>query len=244
MSDSPDKPLASDQDTSSPRWAVPTGLVIAVFVASLVFAGNYIRYSLHGNFDIIYLIFSLFFTVNLLICYWEICLFIHRDSLATRTHYWRERTSRSKRDPPVEFLVMKVPLRRIVSTTLWADVWAAYSCYDDSYAEQKTFGFSADVANGFTTLIPTAALYVLYTVELLPAVVVGIVGTMIFWQWFYVTSVYWMSFFFVGRHSRLSKRELFLYVIALNKFWVACALLGLYVSIRLILDGNYSVLGY
>ncbi len=37
--------------------------------------------------------------------------------------------------------------------------------------------------------------------------------------------------------------ELYTYVGAPNAVWVLCPLLGLYVSLRLILDGNYGVLG-
>ena len=67
---------------------------------------------------------------------------------------------------------------------------------------------------------------------------------MLFWQWAYVTSVYWVSFFVAKRQTRISRREIYTYILAINSFWVLCALLGLYVSIRLIVDANYSVLGY
>ena len=37
---------------------------------------------------------------------------------------------------------------------------------------------------------------------------------------------------------------MYIYIGAMNAPWVLFALLGLFVSVRLILDGNYSVLGY
>ena len=67
---------------------------------------------------------------------------------------------------------------------------------------------------------------------------------MLFWQWTYVTSVYWVSFFAAKRQTRISRRELYFYILTINSYWVLSALLGLYVSICLILDGSYSVLGY
>lgn len=87
-------------------------------------------------------------------------------------------------------------------------------------------------------------LYATFTIGFLPAVVAGILGVMLSWQWTYVTSVYWVSFFVAGRHRRIGRAELYGYIGAMNAPWVLFPLLGLYVSVRLILDGNYGVLGY
>ena len=78
----------------------------------------------------------------------------------------------------------------------------------------------------------------------MPAVLAGILGLALSWQWTYVTSVYWVSFFVAGRQHQITRREMYIYIGALNAPWVLFALLGLYVSARLILDGSYSVLGY
>jgi len=75
-------------------------------------------------------------------------------------------------------------------------------------------------------------------------VVAGILGLMLSWQWTYMTSVYWVSFFVAGRQHHITRGELYTYIGTMNAPWVLFALLGLYVSVRLILDGNYSVLGY
>ncbi len=217
---------------------------MALIVAILTLLGISTRYYAHGDLNVIYSLLSLFFSINLLICYWEVCLFLRRDYIETRTEYWRERRRETGRTPVPEFLVTKVPLTQILSPTLWADVWATYSQYDGSYADRRTFGYSADIANGFVTLVPTLILYAAYTVDLLPALFAGILGVMLFWQWTYVTSVYWVSFFVAKRQTQISRREMYTYILAINSFWVLCALLGLYVSIHLIVDGNYSVLGY
>ena len=67
---------------------------------------------------------------------------------------------------------------------------------------------------------------------------------MLFWQWTYVTSVYWVSFFVAKRQTRISRREMYTYILAINSVWVLSALLGLYVSLCLVVNGNYSILGY
>ena len=60
----------------------------------------------------------------------------------------------------------------------------------------------------------------------------------------YMTSVYWVSFFSANRQTRISREDMYIYIWAMNSPWVLFALLGLYVSIRLIVNGDYSVLGY
>ena len=67
---------------------------------------------------------------------------------------------------------------------------------------------------------------------------------MLFWQCAYATSVYWVSFFVAKRQSRVTRSEMYTYIGAMNAPCVLFALLGWFVSVRLILDGNYSVLGH
>ena len=232
------------QSARENRSGMPAGLLAALAAALLALLGIGARYYIYGDLNVIHCLLSLFFSTNLLICYWEACLFLRRDYIEKRAEYWRRRQGETGRTPAREFLSTKVPFRQILSPTVWADVWATYSLYDDSYADRRTFGFNADIANGFVTPVPTLILYAAYTVEFLPAVLAGILGVMLFWQWAYVSSVYWASFFVAKRQSRITRGELYIYIGATNSFWVLSGLLGLYVSVRLILDGNYSVLGY
>jgi len=106
---------------------IPTGLFAALVVAALALLGIGSRYYAHGDLNTIYCLLSLFFSANLLICYWEVCLFLRPDYIEMRTGYWRERSSMTGRTAAREFLLSRAPLARILSPTLWADVWAAYS---------------------------------------------------------------------------------------------------------------------
>ena len=223
---------------------IPTGPFAVSIIAVLALAGIGARYWARGDFDLIHALLSLFFSANLVVCYWEICLFLKRDYIEKRAEYWGDRRRETGRSPVAEFIAGRVALTRIASPAHWADVWATYSQYDGSYADRRTYGFNVDIANGFATPIPTLILYAAYTFDLMPALAAGIVGAMLFWQLTYMTSVYWVSFFVAQRQARISRREKYTLIYALNCPWVLFALLGLYVSIRLIADGDYSVLGY
>ena len=232
------------KDAEQPSLTMPAGLLVALIVAILAALGITTRYYAHGDLNVIHTLFCLFFSINLLICYWEVCLFLRRNHIEFRAEYWRERRRETGRSSAHNFLATRIPLTQVLSPTIWSDVWAAYAQYDDSYTDRRTFGFNVDIANGFVTPVPTLILYAAFTVDFLPALIAGILGTMLFWQWIYVTSVYCVSFFMAKRQARISPRELYTCVLAVNSVWVLCPLLGLYVAIRLIVDGNYSVLGY
>lgn len=237
-------PAHPERGARQSRLAMPAGLFAVVVVAILASAGVGARYWARGDFDVIHAVLSLFFSTNLLICYWEACLFLKRDYIEARAGYWRERRDETGGTPALEFLLTKVPLTKILSPTVWADVWATYAQFDDSYADRRTYGFNVDIANGFATPLPTLVLYAAYTFDILPALIAGIIGVMLFWQLTYMTSVYLVSFFVADRQARISRGELYIYILAMNSPWVLCPLLGLYVSVRLILDGDYGVLGY
>lgn len=235
---------ATERNARNGGPGIPAGLLAALIIALLSLLGIGGRYHLHGDFNAVHFLFSLFFSTNLLICYWEACLFFRRDYIEARFGYWRERHRETGRTPALEFLSTRVPLSRVLSPTVWADTWATYSMIDASYSDRRTFGFTADIGNGFVTPLPTLILYLAYTLGFLPAVVAGTIGAMLFWQWVYVSSLYWVSFFVAGRQKHITTGELYTYVVTLNAVWVLVPAFGLYVSLRLILDGNYGVLGF
>jgi hypothetical protein len=213
-------------------------------IAALVACGVGTRFIVHGDLNAAHLLLSFFFSVNLTICYWEICLYLRRDHVKRRAGYWRDWQRRTGRLPAVRFLTSRVPLRDAMSPTVWADAWATYSQFDGSFADRRTYGFNIDIGNGFFTPVPTLILYAAFTIGFLPPMVAGILGVMLFWQWTYGTSLYWVSFFVAGRHEHITRAQLGTFIGALNAPWVFCALVGLYVSVRLILEGGYGALGY
>ncbi|MDE0191043.1 MAG: hypothetical protein OXQ90_06770 [Gammaproteobacteria bacterium] len=222
---------------------MPVWLFAVLFVVALTLIGVVTRLNQYGEIDALYVVFAVFFSTNLLISYWEICLFYQRDYIEERGAYWRERLEASGKSPVVEFLLTKVSLARPFSPTLWADAWAVYSVVDGSYVDRRTFGFNCDIANGYFTPLPTLVLYATFTVPFLPAVVAGIVAAMLFWQWVYVSAVYVVSFFVAKRHRQIRRGQVFSHIIVPDSPWVLIPLLGIYVAVRLIIDGDYAVIG-
>lgn len=239
-----DAPPPTLRPTFRRGLTIPPGLFAGLVVATASLLGIGARASVHGDVHLIHSLLTVFLSVNLLICAWEVCLFLRRDRVEVRTEYWRAWRKRTGRSPAGAFLAAPVPLRQLLSPTLWADLWAVYSQYDDSYADRRSFGFNVDVVNGFLTPAPTLVLYATYTFAFLPPTVAGIVGVILFWQLMYGAAVYQISFFVARRQTRISRREMYAYVCAPNSPWIGFSLLGLYVSIRLIVDGDYGVLGY
>ena len=224
---------------------MPVVLFAMLVVAGFTLPGIALHYWEHGGLNPAYCILALFFSINLLICYWEICLVLRRDHIADRAEHWRKRQRETGCTPGMEFLTSRVPLRDLLSARLWGDLWSAYSVYDGSYGDHRTYGFNVDMGNGFFTPIPTLLLYAAFTVDFMPAVYAGILGIALFWQWAYITSLYWVSFHTAGRRRQIGRRYLYYaYVVAPNSIWILLPLLGLYVSIRLIVDGHYGILGH
>lgn len=223
---------------------MPVWLFCIVAIAAPGLAGVVVRFLLYGDLDPLHVLLSLFFSINLLVSYWEICLYVRRDHIERRVAFWREQKEQRRRSPTSLFLRQRVTFDRVLSATFWADVWASYALYDGSYADRRTFGFTCDIANGFLTPLPSMVLYATFTVPFLPAVAAGVLGAMLCWQWVYVTSGYWVSFFVAKRHRQLRLPEALLHVHLANSLWVLLPLLGIYVSVRLVVDGNYGVLGH
>ena len=222
-----------------PVWGIAGALIAIVFAASLA-----TRWLGGGGFDAYHCALALFFSINLLICYWEACLFRRHDVVRRRAPYWAERMAEGGRSPAVEFLTTRVRLGSALSPAIWADVWAMYTVYDDAYTDRGSYGFNVDVANGIVTVVPSVLLLATYTSPFLPAVVAGVIGVAVFWQWLYATPVYISSFFMAGRQRRIGRRDFYVFFLAPNGPWLLASILGMYVSVRLIVDGDYGVLGY
>jgi hypothetical protein len=233
----------SNASEQSGPWAAPAGLLAVLAIIILAIPGIAVRCHLQGGVDPFQFLLNLYFAINLLICYWEICLYFRRDYIEARAKYWRTRWEETGRSPAVAFLTTRVPLRQSLSPTVWADVWAAYSMFDSAYADRNTYGFNIDVGNGFVTPIPTIALYVAYATGVIPAMAAGIIGGLLFWQWVYASSLYLVSFFVGEKRPLVTARDFYLFIVGPNSVWILIPIVGLYVSIRLILAGDYSVLG-
>ena len=169
------------------------------------------------------------------------------------------------------FTGLKVNFQNVFSSELWTEVWAYYSVFDRSYGNTESFGYFIDVGNGFSTIVPTViflfgmtchgvgfeewlletfggsdgslmAYYILSFVSIIgEARTLGIIGFASFWQEFYGTIVYFLSFIHNKRHLKLTSKENGFFVCLTNGLWIVFPLVGMFASWKLIKEGNHDV---
>jgi hypothetical protein len=195
----------------------------------------------HGVYNATQIGLASFLVINVLISWWEIALLVCPDEI--RSDY--EAIKQSYRGRGLvrigEIFARPIPVLRVLSPCEWKAIWSSYSLFDPGYADRRSFGYNIDVANGLTTIIPSALFAFGMTFELMPARVLGIVGVIMFWQMFYGTTVYFFQFFHNGRHEGHSVRDLALFVGLTNLLWLVFPAWGVCASIQLILDGTYAL---
>jgi hypothetical protein len=183
-----------------------------------------------------------FFTwLNAIIALWEICLFLRIELIEKQHRRFAIDYRGRELDRVRDFFGASVPLGRVFSPTLWAELWSTYSIFDDSYADRKSFGFFVDIGNGFSTLIPSLLFLYGMTFEILPARVFGIVGLLLFYQTWYGTVVYFASFVLNKRYRGQSLLNLALFVGMSNGLWLTFPLWGIYASISMIQSDSYAL---
>jgi hypothetical protein len=216
-----------------PVWgwlAIWAGVWVGVPVAA--------HWALHGVVNGFHVLLAVFLAINLLICVWEISLW-HRMRDIVR---WYEMPRGSGDRPTGNLYTAPVSLRELASTRLWARTWLGYSYWDDGYADPKSFGFTIDVGNGFSTLIPSLVFHVGMTLPLLPPVWLGIVGLLIFYQKLYGTCLYFFQYLYNERYRDRPLGGVLAVVGGTNGIWLVGPLIGIYVCVRLILGGSMDVL--
>lgn len=217
----------------------------AVIVGTVVVAGTLLFVGLHhrthGVYNATQIALAFFLVVNILICFWEMALVFGRDRIRADYEATRETYRGRELRRVTEVFTRPIALSRVLSFEPWTMIWSSYSLFDEGYSDRRSFGYNIDVGNGFTMIIPSLLFALGMTFEIMPARVLGIVGVIIFWQMFYGTAVYYFQFFHCGRHRGHALRDLLLFVGFTNAIWLVFPLLGLYASIRLILDGSYAL---
>ena len=195
----------------------------------------------HGIFNPYQIALGFFCWLNTIIALWEICLFLRIDLIEEQHRRFLAEYRGRELERARDFFVTPVPLRRLFSPTLWAELWSTYSVFDDSYANRKSFGFFVDIGNGFSTLLPSLLFLYGMTFELLPAQVLGIVGLLLFYQTWYGTIVYFWSFLLNKRYRGHTAMNLALFVGMSNGLWLTFPLVGMYAAVVLILTDSYAI---
>ncbi|MBK8678821.1 MAG: hypothetical protein IPN25_09105 [Sphingobacteriales bacterium] len=212
--------------------------LVVIFAATLL---N--QYRLYGSFSGVYVVVVWFLILNILVNYWEFILWKKIDLIEATSNKYYQTYINEKATPLAQFMNQKMSFSRFFSASFWSGLWVAYSMYDRSYADKKSFGFAIGVGTGLSTLIPCLILYIGFLYHFFEAKVFGIIMLALMWQMAYGTLVYWFSFIVNKRYELLSKRQNFNIIVGSNISWLIFSLVGIYAAIRLIFDNNFSVFG-
>jgi hypothetical protein len=230
------------ESTTRPRGvAIPTAAVIGTVVLIGTIFHTWLHQRVHGVYNATQIGLAFFLVINVMIAWWEIALFVCPDQIRSEYEAIKEPYRGREMTRIAEVFARPIPLFRVLSFSQWTTIWSSYSLFDPGYSDRRSYGYNIDVGNGFTTLIPATLFAFGMTLELMPARILGIIGVILFWQMFYGTAVYFFQFFHNGRHKGHSLRDLLLFVGITNLMWFVFPIWGLNTSVRLILDGSYSV---
>lgn len=219
-------------------------MVLAIVYTSLFVVATsgplvYKHWELHGGLNLLQALLALFCSINVMICVWEIGLFVNRGLIKSQFLSMKKRLKKNELPDPI-FLFEHVSLMDALSLKYWAWVWSTYSLIDPSYSDQTTFGFFVDVGNGFTTILPTILFAVCMTWPLYSARFVGIISLIKFYQECYGTIIYFFSFFLNERYKGKPFAQLAIVILS-NCIWIVFPLLGLYASYQMIMRDDYSI---
>jgi len=231
-----------DSKTSSFGLTIPTGAVIGIVVITGTLFHALLHHRVHGAYNVTQISLAFFLVINVLVNWWEIALMVRQDQIRAEYESFKEPYRGRELECVMNVFARPIPVLRVFSFRQWTTIWSSYSLFDPGYSDRRSFGYTIDVGNGFTTILPAVIFAFGMTFELLPARVLGIVGVIMFWQMFYGTVLYFFQFFHNGRHKGHSVRDLVLFVGVTNLTWLIFPIWGLATSILLILDGSYGLL--
>ncbi len=221
--------------TSKAPLALPLWCWLLVWMAVWVGVPVGVHSAAHG-FNGWQAALAFFLAVNLLICIWEISLWHRIRDI--------QRWFRGPRDDPDRprgnLYTTRVTLGGFWSSRLWARTWLGYAYWDDGYADPKSFGFTIDVGNGFSTLVPALLFLVGMTLPLFSPVVLGIIGLLVFYQKFYGTCLYFFQYLYNRRYQGRPLAGIVAVVGGTNGLWFVFPAIGMWVCLRLILDGSFD----
>ena len=222
-----------------PVWSLLTSFLLVVAGIPIGY-----RYMTIGTFDTIHVVLSIFLAVNLLVCFWQWCLFARRNHIGSRVQFWIAQGEAIGGSASRAFMNTRPSLSQMFSVTFWSEIYSVYSVTDPAYTDKRSCGFNTDIWNGFWTFIPTILLLVTFAYPFMPPFVVGVIGIAVFHTWIFGTILYSASFYVSEHYKSVSASDAFLFIWVVNGGWILCAVLGFYVSVKLILDQNYGVLGF
>jgi hypothetical protein len=183
----------------------------------------------------------LFFNnLNILIAICELILGFRIMLIKKDFKKLKEQYKGREKDGALAFLFL--PLPNVFDSAKWSKMWSTYSLYDPSYQNHESFGFFIDFGNGMSTIPPCLLWnYAMAYPERVSPVLVGCVGIASYWQVLYGTIIYLFSYCFNRRYVGRPMVEVLSFVGFSNSLWFFFPIIGIYASVCILRDGNFSV---
>jgi hypothetical protein len=214
------------------------------FVFAYVVLGTvvpvYVHFQTHGLINVHQIMIAFFCSLNILISFWEISLGRHITFINKEYLRLQKKFKNDEFGAVTEFFLMPLSIANIFSSKFWSRVWSTYSLYDPSYSNIQSYGFFIDVGNGWSTLIPSFLFMMGISIEIMPARALGIMGVIKFYQEFYGTVLYFLSYMLNERYRGKTVTEVALFVGLSNGLWFFFPLLGMYLSIDMIYSDSFA----
>ncbi|CAM9620957.1 unnamed protein product [Chrysoparadoxa australica] len=214
------------------------GITLLSMALGSVIAGlGYLHIQAHEALNVAALCLILFYPINILICFWELCL-CYKYKLI-RSVWEKRQKSEDKLGPLIIFKQMS--LGQAFSPSHWAYIWIDYARFDPSYADSKSAGYNIDVGNGHVTLIPSLVMLWTMFQPVLGPKETGILGVLLHYQMMYGTFLYGYSYFNNKRYVGTPWGIFISCVIIPNIIWIVFPLIGIATSIQLIREESFTV---
>jgi len=185
-----------------------------------------------------------FTALNFMISVWEISLGKYLRQVQATAATLHQRHGKSGALEAVGALFsLPLSLEEAVTLKTWHIVWATYSLYDNSYANEESFGFFIDVGNGWTTIVPMAvfSLGLIFGVGEANVAMWACLCLCSFYQMMYGTLIYLLSYIYNRRHDGFGTVEVVLFVALTNAIWVIMPLVGIGVCYQVLKTGSMEI---
>ena len=187
---------------------------------------------------------TLFNAVNVLICIWEMSLFVHQNEVQKTYRKLKKEVEKRRGggDLPTPLcLFEKITLREALSLKHWHVIWSTYALLDPSYVQTQSWGFWVDTGNGFVTIAPTIAMTVGATYDLsrygVSPLAYGLIGLIFNYQMMYGTVIYFSNYTYQRYYERASFGSKMVVLFA-NVIWIVFPMWWMKVCFEIVKDGG------
>ena len=188
---------------------------------------------------------TLFNAVNVLICIWEMSLFVYQNEVQKTYRKLKKEVEKRRGgggDLPTPLcLFEKITLREALSLKHWHVIWSTYALLDPSYVQTQSWGFWVDTGNGFVTIAPTTAMTVGATYDLsrfgVSPLAYGLIGLIFNYQMMYGTVIYFSNYTYQRYYERASFGSKMVVLFA-NVIWIVFPVWWMKVCFEIVKDGG------